>query len=209
MDVPALSDIRTRMKAYTPTRIASEGNRRAAIALVLQGPDADPRMLFIKRAEREGDPWSGQMALPGGRFETEDSGDRQTAERETHEEVGLSMEKASYLGQLDDQDGRPRSPSGGLVISAHAYVVSDAPPPVLLLSEEVAEAFWFPVSGLLEPSRHIEYQHPEAEAMTFPGIVVGDPQRHVVWGLTYRFLEIFLGIAGDPLPERWSDLHKL
>ena len=60
MDVPALSDIRTRMKAYTPTRIASEGNRRAAIAVVLQAPDADPRMRFIKRADRKGDPWSGQ-----------------------------------------------------------------------------------------------------------------------------------------------------
>jgi hypothetical protein len=45
--------------------------------------------------------------------------------------------------------------------------------------------------------------------MTFPGIVVGDPERHVVWGLTYRFLEIFLGIIGYPLPERWSDLHRL
>jgi hypothetical protein len=37
----------------------------------------------------------------------------------------------------------------------------------------------------------------------YPGILVGEPDRHVVWGLTYRFLEIFLDVLGRPLPERW------
>jgi hypothetical protein len=32
---------------------------------------------------------------------------------------------------------------------------------------------------------------------------VGGPERHVVWGLTYRFLEIFFEIVGEPLPNRW------
>lgn len=207
--MPALEDIRMRLKAHEPVCLAGANQRRAAVAIVLRGPDVAPELLFIKRAERDDDPWSGQMALPGGRCEPGDSGDRQTAERETHEEVGLSLEEASYLGQLDDQEGRPKSPSGGLVISAHVYEVSDRLPSGLSLNEEVAEAFWFPVSNLLEGARHVGYQHPGVASMTFPGIVVGDPERHVVWGLTYRFLEIFLGIIGYPLPERWSDLHRL
>ena len=160
-------------------------------------------------AEREGDPWSGQMALPGGRFEPQDPSDRETAERETEEEVGISLAGAEYLGPLDDQEGRPKSPSIGLVISAHAYVWDDAVPAELKWNYEVAEAFWFPLSGLLDPERHIDYRHPQVESMSFPGIVVGDPERHVVWGLTYRFFEIFLEIVGSPLPERWSDLHRL
>ena len=207
--VPSLEDIRRRLKAHEPLRLAGVNQRRAAVAMVLRGPDADPELLFIKRAERDGDPWSGQMAFPGGRCEPEDSGDRQTAERETHEEVGLLLEDASCLGRLDDQEGRPTSPSGGLVISAHVYEVGDRPAPVLCPNEEVAEAFWFPVSGLLEGERHVGYEHPGVASMTFPGIVVGDSERHVVWGLTYRFLEIFLGNIGYPLPERWSDLDKL
>jgi hypothetical protein len=33
-------------------------------------------------------------------------------------------------------------------------------------------------------------------AETYPGILVGDPDRHVVWGLTYRFVEMFRSVAG-------------
>ena len=37
-----------------------------------------------------------------------------------------------------------------------------------------------------------------------PGIRVGVPEGQIVWGLTYRFLESFLRIVGQPLPDRWS-----
>ncbi len=32
------------------------------------------------------------------------------------------------------------------------------------------------------------------------------PDRHIVWGLTYKFLEILLFIANHPLPDRWGDV---
>jgi hypothetical protein len=48
----------------------------------------------------------------------------------------------------------------------------------------------------------VEYEHPLVE-QSYPGIVVGNPERHVVWGLTYRFLEDFHRIVGRPLPMRW------
>ena len=44
--------------------------------------------------------------------------------------------------------------------------------------------------------------------MSFPGILVGEPERHVVWGLTYRFLDIFMGAIESPLPDRWSSSDK-
>ena len=47
---------------------------------------------------------------------------------------------------------------------------------------------------------------PDSE-LRFPGILVGTPERHVVWGLTYRFLEVFFEIAGKPLPNRWDDFE--
>ena len=136
-----------------------------------------------------------------------DASERNAAMRETFEEVGLSLDGAEYLGRLDDQVGRPTSPGGGLVISAHAFGLED-PGPLVLDAREVAFAFWFPVLDLLDPDRHIDYRYPALKDMHFPGIVVGDPDRHVVWGLTYRFLEIFLALIDHPLPERWSDLHR-
>ena len=63
--------------------------------------------------------------------------------------------------------------------------------------------------NLLDRDRHIDYRYPALKDMHFPGIVVGDPERHVVWGLTYRFLELFLATIGHPMPPRWSDLHKV
>ena len=36
-------------------------------------------------------------------------------------------------------------------------------------------------------------------------ILVGEPGRHVVWGLTYSFLESFFRAVDHPLPDRWDE----
>ena len=64
-------------------------------------------------------------------------------------------------------------------------------------------AFWFPLPALLEAERHVTYPHATFESRALPGILVGDPDRHIVWGLTYRFLDVFLSAIGRPLPDRW------
>jgi len=71
--------------------------RRAAIALIVR-PSVDGKAsnlgsyetLLIKRREAQGDPWSGNLACPGGKLEPgEDIVD--AAVRETWEEVGLNL----------------------------------------------------------------------------------------------------------------------
>lgn len=202
-----LDEIRTRVSAHAPRLLACDGVSRAAVAIILRDPATLPQVLFIKRASREGDPWSGQMAFPGGRPDPVDRSERETAERETEEEVGLSLRDAEFLGRIDDLRGRPTTPSGGIVVSAYVYSLPE--PSTLEPNAEVDEAFWFPLSDLLEPERQVSYRYPGLESTAFPGLVVGDPERHVVWGLTHRFLEIFLEIVGYPLPSRPSDLDDL
>jgi 8-oxo-dGTP pyrophosphatase MutT (NUDIX family) len=142
------------------------------------------------------------MAFPGGRVDPEDGGStRRAAERETREEVGFSLDDATYLGRLDDLEGRPKR-SDGLIISAHVFQVEDPGP--LDWNHEVEQAFWFPVPGLLDEERHVQYPT-RWQGMEMPGILVGEPGRHIVWGLTYRFLDVFLQAIGKPLPERWTD----
>ena len=198
--VPRLDEIRSRLAAHSPRVVSREGMARAAVAILLRGPEAAPSILFIERAQRKGDLWSGQMAFPGGRFDASDRDERETAERETAEEVGLDLSVAERLGQIDDLSGRPTSPSGGLVVSAHVYAATE--PQELVPNAEVADVFWFPVASLLEPERQVVYSHPAMASTDFPGLRVGDPERHIVWGLTHRFLEIFLETIGHPLPER-------
>src|SRR5687768_9638137 len=69
-----------------------EGVRKAAVALIFRsGADGQPELLFIKRADYPGDPWSGQVAFPGGREEPGDSSLADTATRETREETGIDL----------------------------------------------------------------------------------------------------------------------
>jgi 8-oxo-dGTP pyrophosphatase MutT (NUDIX family) len=193
-----------RVLAAPPPELVKDPLRpRAAVALVLRGgaPHAlgrAPELLFIERARHPLDPWSGHMAFPGGRVDPGDLGPRAAAERETHEEVGLSLAGAGRLGQLDDLEGRHAGRRLPLVISAFVYHVAQPAP--LVPNHEVEEAFWVPLDRLLDPAHHVE--HPTWAG--YPGIRVGEPERHLVWGLTYRFLELFLARLGHPLPDRWA-----
>ncbi|MCH2187776.1 CoA pyrophosphatase [Myxococcota bacterium] len=174
---------------------------RAAVALILREGPSGLEIFFIERSRREDDPWSGHMAFPGGRVEEVDSGTQAAAERETMEEVGISLLDAEYLGLLSDLQGSPRFRQNRLVVTAHVYYSTFSGSPTLD-ELEVASAMWVPVSHLLDPKTHVAYTSPTTGDLEFPGIEVGEPGRHIVWGLTYRFLEIFMEAVGSPLPDR-------
>ncbi|HEU4700285.1 MAG TPA: NUDIX domain-containing protein, partial [Gemmatimonadales bacterium] len=79
------------LAAHRPVTANDPTLRWAAVALVVTpAPDS---MLLIRRAERAGDPWSGHMALPGGRHSRGDADLAATAMRETAEEVGVRLDR--------------------------------------------------------------------------------------------------------------------
>src|SRR6266568_8268212 len=80
----------------------------AAVAVVLHDGNDGIEALFIHRAVRAGDTWSGQIAFPGGRREPSDADLRATAIRETREEIGVDLSNDERLGVLDDL--YPRTP---------------------------------------------------------------------------------------------------
>jgi len=202
-----MDEIRRRLGDFEAEELDVTGRRQAAVAVILREGAGGPEVLFIERARREGDPWSGHMAFPGGRLEPHDETIRAAAERETVEEVGFSLEAAQHLGHLGDVLGNPRVETA-LVITAHAYELPGDRPSLSLDQREVAEALWFPVADLHDPQRHVHFATPPLERARFPGIEVGVPERQVVWGLTYRFLDIFFEALGRPLPDRWGDLRR-
>ncbi len=178
--------------------------RHASVALVLsERAERGAEILFIERAEKEGDPWSGHMAFPGGRVDLPGESPEQAAVRETFEEVGLALNGGECLGRLDDLEGRHAGRAQGMVISAFVYHLP-APGELVKQTSEVRDAFWVPVRDLVEPTRQVRRAFHGTGSFEFPGIVVGEPDRHVVWGLTYRFLEVFFRVLGRPFPAQWG-----
>jgi 8-oxo-dGTP pyrophosphatase MutT (NUDIX family) len=176
---------------------AREGETLAAVALVFRGDPVDPELLFIERAEREGDPWSGQMAFPGGRVEKDDRSVREAAQRETIEEVGLDLSGAEVLGRLDDQGGRRAGARRSLRIAAYAFHCNE--PGSLEINDEVQTAMWVPYSNLLDPERRVDFEFGDYGG-SFAGIRVGHSERHIVWGLTRRILRSLVELMGERLP---------
>ena len=197
--MPSLAEIREALLSHRPSVLDAAPQHRAAVAIVLRDNAGSLDLLLIERAIRDGDPWSGHMAFPGGRVCGVDVSPRAAAERETLEEVGLSLAGAEPLGRLDDVRGH-QSATRQLIISAFAFHVVQPDP--LTPNCEVSEAFWFPLDALLDSRRHVDHPVQHGSGAHAPGILVGEPGRHVVWGLTYRFLEDFLKILGHPLPRR-------
>src|SRR5262249_51361103 len=123
--------------------------RYAAIALALrQSNDGEPELLMIKRAELEGDPWSGHIACPGGRMDPGDRDLEQTAIRETWEETGVDLARdGRVLGTLDDIS--PRTPTLPPII-IRPFVAVVKPDVEITQSAEVAEVFWVPLLAIRE-----------------------------------------------------------
>ena len=184
-------NLRSRIRAHQP----QEGRRTpstqyAAVAAVLRhrGEVSDPDVLLIRRTTKPSDPWSGHMALPGGRQEPADRDLIHTATRETAEEVGVDLDRdGEHLGRLDDVPAISKARLLDLIIVPHVFLVHR---PVGLVCEEkeVAEAFWAPlgpmVRGEIDTTRPYER---EGRAIELPGYQVGP---HIVWGLTYRMLQL-------------------
>ncbi|HZR81507.1 MAG TPA: NUDIX domain-containing protein [Candidatus Binatia bacterium] len=182
--------VRNALSAREPRLVA--GSNRAAVAIVLHDTPTGVDLLLIERARRFGDPWSGQMAFPGGRVDARDRDDAAAAERETLEEVGLDLAGAERLGRLDDvRAGIPLV--APLVLCAFVYRIEERP--ALALNHEVEAAFWVASTTCAEPARHTGWS---LGPLRLPGVCVGTPGRHVVWGLTYRLLDSLFGVVGAP-----------
>ncbi len=171
-----------------PTSVEDPTRKLAAVAVILV-PDPDA-VLLIRRAEREGDRWSGQMAFPGGRWSPEDPDLLATAERETHEEVAVDLSRATLLGRFDDS--APRTPAVPPVI-VRPFVFLLESRQRLVPNHEVAGAQWTPLDQLFEPGvyRPFEFEV-SGTRMLLPGYHL---EQGVVWGMTERILTPLLWLG--------------
>jgi 8-oxo-dGTP pyrophosphatase MutT (NUDIX family) len=189
---PIMARIRSALASHTPVEAEEEeGVRKAAVALIFRLGENDVlELLFIKRAEYEGDPWSGQIAFPGGRAEKRDTSLAETAIRETREETGIDLSREGVVvGRLDDL--RPRAVRLPAIMVRPFVALLDRSAP-LVLSNEVALSFWLP---FVELARTGSWH--ESTVRVGGGQInarVFRHQEHVIWGMTERILAQLLAL---------------
>ncbi len=188
-----LLHIASAVRAHAPVMAARDGNYfEAAVAIILRETrDDDVEMLFIERAARSDDPWSGQIAFPGGRYDRTDESLEDTAVRETREEVGLELHRDGIvIGSIDEF--RPRIQVLPPVI-VRPFVATISPEATPGVSDEVAGYFWTSLDEVFNPANTRETElHVRQMQMTRPAIHIGG---HVIWGMTESILRKFAEIV--------------
>jgi 8-oxo-dGTP pyrophosphatase MutT (NUDIX family) len=182
------SRLARRLAGHRARQVDDPALARAAVALIL-APDPDA-VLLIRRAERAGDPWSGQMGLPGGRSSARDADLLATAIRETGEEVGIPLKPGQSLGALDDI--APRSPHlPPLMVRPFLFALPARP--AIVPNPEVADHLWVDWRTLVHPEAYRPF------SIRLGEVVREFPAYHVspvpVWGMTERILASLIDLV--------------
>ncbi|MCS6900179.1 MAG: CoA pyrophosphatase [Myxococcales bacterium] len=187
IDLGALS---LRLTSRPRRTLNEQATHRASVAAILRCSLEGPEILLLKRAENPLDPWSGNVAFPGGRREPEDADSLATALRETLEESGLDLHRyGRYLGPLDDLPAVARGRRTGMIISPHVFELLTDEEPKLQVSE-IAAYRWAPIAPLLRGEQRTQYPYRhEGQLLHLPAY---DLDGWLVWGLTFHMLQMLL-----------------
>ena len=193
------------LRLREPARVGEPVSTRAAVAAILRGEEEDLELLFMRRAEHEGDPWSGHISFPGGRAEPGEGDPLHTAVRETAEETGIDLDRdAELLGPLDEIRAMARGRPVDLSIAPFVFRllrrVEGTP------NHEVVSLHWLSLARLLaaECRSTMEYEG-EGTRLELPCLRLDEL---VIWGLTYRMFDnlrqLVEAAAATPKP-RWEE----
>lgn len=138
----------------------------AAVGLLIN----DNSILLIKRAEREDDPWSGQIALPGGFLKENESGEDAVV-REIYEETSLRLDKSAITKKM-----KVEKPLNRRKVTVYPYVLD---------VKDYGGAAPGPEVQDIRVVRLSDLDHREAYFNGWNAYLAGD---WVIWGLTYKIL---------------------
>jgi 8-oxo-dGTP pyrophosphatase MutT (NUDIX family) len=159
----------------------------AAVALIIKIIKQDVHILLVKRVENPSDPWSGQMALPGGKKDLEDRDLKETIIRETREETNVDLvDQCRFMGVMNPVRLRHRP----MTILPFVYFTTDELK-IMINKKELEKFVWIPSKQLNRSNGSVSYKNLEYPAF----IINGD----VIWGLTYRLLKEFKEIIDSTL----------
>ena len=152
----------------------------AAVVVLLRSTDRGIQVLLVKRAEKSTDPWSGQIALPGGKRNLKDSDLKHTVIRETLEETAINLLKnCRFLGTME-QFTSIQKPEMKIV----PFIVIQEKKQKIKLNNELSDYFWIKLKKIIENKGTVKYKLED-----FPAFIIG---KYTIWGLTFKILQELL-----------------
>ena len=186
-----------KITSHEPIVQTDQGLLIASIAIILRDGPQGTEFLLMQRAKHDKDPWSGQMAFPGGKFEPNDITKKATAIRETAEEVGIHLNEQDYLGQLDDLYGVKENNKYNVIVSCYVFKTDRILTPKG--NYEVADLVWLPMSYLQNSKNCYEYYHPKINNKRMPAVLINQQKEQVLWGLSLRMLTMMYQVIDTPM----------
>jgi 8-oxo-dGTP pyrophosphatase MutT (NUDIX family) len=156
----------------------------AAVAILLREEEDDYETLIVRRAVVPGDPWSGDMAFPGGKKAPQDKTLRDTVVREVSEETGIDLDALRYIGALPVLFSSMKPERDVLPI---VYLYEGRPE--IRLNSELTAYRWVHLKELRASRTTEKVKGWEGEVFK-----LGDD---IVWGLTYRMLDNLLALMDE------------
>jgi 8-oxo-dGTP pyrophosphatase MutT (NUDIX family) len=156
----------------------------AAVAILLREEVDDYETLLVRRAVVPGDPWSGDMAFPGGKKTPLDRTLRDTVVREVSEETSIDLDSLTYIGALPGLFSSIKPDRDVLPI---VYLYEGRPE--IKLNPELTAYRWVHLKELRASRTTAKVKGWEGEVFK-----LGDD---VVWGLTYRMLDKLLSLMDE------------
>ena len=164
---------------------------RAAVAIMVREGQEATELLMIRRATREGDPWSGHMGFPGGRRDPEDPSNFSCALRETEEELGVDLSRwGAPLGELSDVNTGWRKDRPEMLVTPFIFSVSELPE--LTPNDEVDDVVWVPLHFLMDESNRepLEWEWKGQKMETDSYLY----HCYRIWGLSLMMIDEMMGL---------------
>jgi 8-oxo-dGTP pyrophosphatase MutT (NUDIX family) len=178
--------------------------KRSAVTIVLHSIDDELSVLMIERATREGDPWSGHMAFPGGRVDPTDAHSYDAALRECEEEVDLTvLDHGELIGRLSELPTHWRKDvRDKMYVTPFVFGLNSLPE--LTPNYEVADTVWIPLNYLADQTNRQTFTWSNDEvSFDLPCYYY---QGKKVWGLSLAMLdELMSAIDIAHYPQRAID----
>jgi 8-oxo-dGTP pyrophosphatase MutT (NUDIX family) len=158
---------------------------RSAVAAIIRDGQLGKEILFIERARRKGDPWSGQIAFPGGRKQAGDTNTCDTAIRETQEELGLNLNaQGRFVARLPDVITRRHNRLLPMVVTPYLFELTETVQTDP--NQEVASSLWVPLAYLTDPQQRRQFVWQAGVLkIKLPCI---EYRHYRIWGLTLVML---------------------